>query len=352
MIGKWMQVCALTAMAGFGSATALAQSKYNFQPPQSAVAQQIYDLHVIILWICVVIFIGVFGVMLYSIVKHRKSVGHAAAHFHENTTVEILWTVIPLFVLLIMMVPATKVLLAMRDTSAPAMTVKVTGYQWKWSYEYLQGEGDGIRFFSTLATPRDQIESGAPKGLNYLLEVDNPLVVPVGRKVRILTTAQDVIHSWWVPALGVKQDANPGFIRDTWFKADREGTFRGQCVELCGKEHGFMPVVVEVVSPEKYAQWVAGQKKKAAAAGAAGSGPVDGKAVYEKACQACHATGVAAAPKYGDKAAWQARIKQGQDKLYANALKGIRGMPAKGGAPDLADAQVKAAVDHLVAAAQ
>jgi cytochrome c oxidase subunit 2 len=349
MIVKWTRAGLVTAMASLASTVACAEMRFNLQPPQTAVAREVYDLHMVILWICVAIFVGVFAVMLYSIVKHRKSVGHQAVHFHENTSVEIAWTVIPFVILVAMAVPATKALLAMRDTSAPEMTVKVTGYQWRWGYEYLLGEGEGIRFLSALATPRDQIEGRAPKGTNYLLEVDNPMVVPVGKKVRLLITSQDVIHSWWVPAFAIKQDANPGFIRDAWFRADKEGTYRGQCVELCGKEHAFMPIVVEVVSPEKYAQWVAGQKQKMAAATAA-SGPVDGKAVYDKVCQVCHASGVAAAPKYGDKSAWAPRIKEGQDALYDHALKGIRGMPPKGGSPDLSDAQVKAAVDYIVAA--
>ncbi len=282
-------------MIGIWTLTAAAQTRVDFQTPQSPVARDVYDLHLIILTICAVIFIGVFGVMLYSIINHRKSVGHKAAHFHENTTVEVIWTVIPLFVLVLMMIPATKTLLNMRDASSPDMTIKVTGYQWKWGYEYLQGEGQGIHFYSNLATPREQIEGASAKGQNYLLEVDNPLVVPVGKKVRILTTGADVIHSWWVPALGVKQDANPGFIRDTWFKADKPGVYRGQCTELCGKDHGFMPVVVHVVTADKYAAWVAGQKKTMAAA------VVDpnkkwtldelkarGAKVYASNCVACH----------------------------------------------------------------
>ncbi|UCF77504.1 MAG: cytochrome c oxidase subunit II [Betaproteobacteria bacterium] len=282
-------------MTGLWSIAAAAQSKVDFQTPQSPVARDVYDLHLIILGICVVIFVGVFGVMLYSIINHRKSVGHKAAHFHENTTVEIIWTIIPLFVLVLMMIPATKTLLTMRDASSPDMTIKVTGYQWKWGYEYLQGEGEGIRFYSTLITPRDQIEGRAAKGQNYLLEVDNPVVVPVGKKVRVLTTAQDVIHSWWVPALGVKQDANPGFIRDTWFKADTPGVYRGQCTELCGKDHGFMPVVVHAVTPEKYAAWVADQKKMmvATAVDPNKQWTLDelkarGAKVYSANCVACH----------------------------------------------------------------
>lgn len=295
MSGRWTNSLAVGLMTGLWSLAAAAQSKIDFQTPQSPVARDVYDLHLIILGICVVIFVGVFGVMLYSIIKHRKSVGHKAAHFHENTTVEIIWTITPLFVLVLMMIPATKTLLTMRDASAPDMTIKATGYQWKWGYEYLQGEGEGIRFYSTLTTPRDQIEGRAAKGQNYLLEVDNPVVVPVGRKVRVLTTAQDVIHSWWVPALGVKQDANPGFIRDAWFKADSPGIYRGQCTELCGKDHGFMPIVVHAVTPEKYAAWVAGQKKMmvATAVDPNKQWTLDelnarGAKVYSANCVACH----------------------------------------------------------------
>jgi cytochrome c oxidase subunit 2 len=263
-------VAALTPLSGL----AWAQAKYNLQEPQTEIARQMYDLHTVILVICLVIFVGVFGMMFYSVIKHRKSVGHQAAHFHENATVEIIWTVIPFFILIGMAWPATQSLLAMKDTSSPDLTVKVTGYQWKWSYEYLKGEGDlsgvadGVMFYSTLATSHDQIYGSAPKGENYLLEVDNPLVVPVGKKVRVLITANDVLHAWWVPAFGVKQDAVPGFIRDTWFRVDKAGTYRGQCAELCGKEHGFMPIVVVAMEQKEFADWAAKQKTASAAAGA------------------------------------------------------------------------------------
>jgi cytochrome c oxidase subunit 2 len=263
-------VAALMPLSGL----AWAQAKYNLQEPQTEIARQMYDLHTVILVICLVIFVGVFGMMFYSVIKHRKSVGHQAAHFHENATVEIIWTVIPFFILIGMAWPATQSLLAMKDTSSPDLTVKVTGYQWKWSYEYLKGEGDlsgvadGVMFYSTLATPHDQIYGSAAKGENYLLEVDNPLVVPVGKKVRVLITANDVLHAWWVPAFGVKQDAVPGFIRDTWFRVDKAGTYRGQCAELCGKEHGFMPIVVVAMEQKEFADWAAKQKTASAAAGA------------------------------------------------------------------------------------
>src|SRR5690349_13994845 len=220
---------------------------YNLQDPVTPIAREMYALHNYIVWICVAIFIGVFGVMGYALVKHRKSVGHQAAHFHENTLVEVVWTVIPFLILLFMAWPATKTILQMKDTSAPDLTIKVTGYQWKWNYDYLQ---DGFSYYSNLATPLAQRENREPKGENYLLEVDNPMVVPVNAKVRLVITANDVIHAWWIPAFGVKQDAIPGFVRDTWFKAEKVGVYRGQCAELCGKEHGYMPIVVEVKSPE------------------------------------------------------------------------------------------------------
>jgi cytochrome c oxidase subunit 2 len=281
-------------------------SRYNLQPPVTGIAREIYDLHLVMLGICLAIFVIVFGVMFYSIWKHRKSVGAKAAQFHENTTIEILWTVIPFVILVAMAWPATKVVLAVKDTANADVTIKATGYQWKWGYDYLKGEGEGISFLSALATPRDQIDGTAQKGEQYLLEVDNPVVVPVGKKVRILTTANDVIHSWWIPAFGAKQDAIPGFVRDTWFRAEKEGTYRGQCVELCGKDHAFMPIVVEVVSAEKYAAWVGDQKKKMAAAAEDPNKEwqladlvARGEKVYAANCVACHqATGAGVPPAF------------------------------------------------------
>ncbi len=275
--------------------TAMAPARYNLQHPATKVAADIYDLHTLMMWIIVVVFVLVFSVMFYSVFAHRKSVGHKAEQFHENTTVEIVWTIIPAIILLGMAWPATKTLLAMKDTTSADITIKATGYQWKWGYDYLKGDGEGISFLSSLATPYDQIYNNEKKGEHYLLEVDNPLVVPVGKKVRVLTTANDVIHAWWVPAFGVKQDAIPGFVRDTWFKAETEGTYRGQCAELCGKEHGFMPIVVNVLSAEKYAAWVGDQKKKMAAAADDPNKAWDlaemkarGEKVYAANCVACH----------------------------------------------------------------
>src|SRR6478672_317984 len=270
MTSKLRRLIAAIAAAPGAAFAAELPSQLNLQPPQTPIAEQIYDLHTLIMWIILAIFVLVFGVMAIAIVKHRKSVGHKAEQFHENTTVEIIWTIVPFVILIGMAYPATKTIIAMKDTSNPDITIKATGYQWKWGYDYLQ---EGISFYSNLSTPRDQIdghnEEARKNNPNYLLEVDNPVVVPTGKKVRIITTANDVIHAWWVPALGVKQDAIPGFVRDTWFRAERPGIYRGQCAELCGKDHGFMPIVVEVVEPEKYNQWVAAQKKTATVAAAA-----------------------------------------------------------------------------------
>lgn len=274
---------------------AQAEMRYNLQEPVTELGQKVYDLHLLMTIVCIAIFVVVFGIMFYSVFAHRKSLGYKAASFHENTTVEILWTIVPVFILLGMAWPATKTILAMRDTSNPDITVKATGYQWKWGYDYLKGEGEGISFTSNLSTGQGQIRNEASKGQDYLLEVDNALVVPVNKKVRILTTANDVIHAWWVPALAVKQDAIPGFIRDTWFRAEKEGVYRGQCAELCGKDHGFMPIVVNVVSEQKYAEWVSEQKKKMAAAADDPSKvySIDelkdrGAKVFAANCAACH----------------------------------------------------------------
>ena len=291
MTSKWQRA----VMAGTAWAASLpvrAEYAYNLQVPASKVAQDVFQLHNLIMLVCLGIFIVVFGAMFYSLLKHRKSVGHKAANFHENTTVEVIWTVIPFVILMGMAYPAARVVIDMKDTSNPDMSIKVTGYQWKWGYTYLN---DGVSFYSTLSTPRDQIEGTAAKGENYLLEVDEPMVVPVGKRVRLLITANDVLHSWWVPALGAKQDAIPGFIRDSWFKADKIGTYRGQCVELCGKDHGFMPIVVEVVSEADYQAWV--EKKKGAASSAVADNDktfeqaelmARGEKIYAGNCAACH----------------------------------------------------------------
>ena len=276
----------------------------NLQPPVTRIASEIYDLHTWMMVVCVIIFVAVFGVMFYSVFAHRRSRGHKAATFHESTAVELAWTIVPFLIVIGMALPATKTVVAMKDTSNADITIKATGMQWKWGYDYLKGEGEGISFLSNLSTPRAQVGSPgvAPteaRGENYLIEVDNEVVVPVGKKVRMVLTANDVIHAWTIPAFGVKQDAIPGFVRDTWFKSEKIGTYRGQCAELCGKEHAFMPIVVKVVSDADYATWVAGKKKDMAALADDPSKvwtidelKTKGEKIYSTNCIVCHqATG-------------------------------------------------------------
>ena len=268
----------------------------NLHPPVTRIAQAQHDLHWMMLIICTVIFIAVFAVMFYSMWKHRKSKGAKSADFHESVKVELAWTIVPFIIVILMALPATKVLVAQKDTTNADVTVKATGYQWKWGYEYLAGEGEGIQFLSTLdASQRAMSDAGKPEGNDYLLKVDHALVVPVGKKIRVITTANDVIHSFMVPAFGIKQDAIPGFVRDTWFRAEKVGDFYGQCAELCGKEHAYMPIHVKVMSAVDYTAWVNEQKKLLAAAA---DDPnkvwtkedliARGQKVYDSNCAACH----------------------------------------------------------------
>ena len=268
----------------------------DLHEPVTRIAADQRMLHYGVLGVCVVIFVAVFGVMFYSILKHRKSVGHKSANFHESVAVEIAWTVVPFLIVIAMGAAATRTVVAMKDTSNADLTIKATGYQWKWGYDYLKGEGEGIGFISTLdPAQRAMSDEGKPQGDDYLLKVDHPLVVPVDKKIRIITTADDVIHAWMVPAFGVKQDAIPGFVRDTWFRAEKTGDFYGQCAELCGKEHAYMPIHVKVLAAAEYSQWVEGQKKAMAALA---DDPTKewkleeliarGEKVYAANCQACH----------------------------------------------------------------
>ena len=285
-----------------------AVNQLNLHPPVTQIAVEQHWLHWFMLILCTVIFIAVFAVMFYSIWKHRKSVGHKPASFHESVTVEVVWTIVPFIIVILMALPATKVLVAQKDTTNADLTVKVTGYQWKWGYDYIKGEGEGISFISTLDNSHRELSNSGAKGQplpdNYLLKVDNPLVVPVGKKVRVITTANDVIHAFAVPSFGIKQDAIPGFVRDTWFRAEKTGDFYGQCQELCGKEHAYMPIHVKVVSAEDYAKWVEGEKKKMAAklddpskVWALNDIVARGEKVYAANCAACHqATGKGAGP--------------------------------------------------------
>jgi cytochrome c oxidase subunit 2 len=282
-----------------------AVNQLNLHPPVTKIAEEQQWLHWMMMILCTVIFIAVFAVMFYSIWKHRKSTGHKPANFHESVTVEIIWTIVPFVIVILMALPATKVLVAQKDTTNADLTIKATGFQWKWGYDYLKGEGEGIGFVSTLdSTHRAMSDAGKPEGDNYLLKVDNPLVVPVGKKIRVITTANDVIHAFMVPAFGIKQDAIPGFVRDTWFRAEKTGDFYGQCAELCGKEHAYMPIHVKVVSAEDYTKWVDGEKKKLAAKADDPSKVwtqadlvARGEKVYAANCAACHqANGKGAGP--------------------------------------------------------
>lgn len=266
----------------------------NMHRGVTPISKDIYNLHMTAIFVCACIGIVVFGIMFYTLIYHRKSRGHKAATFHENLTLEIIWSIIPFVILVALAIPATKVLMRMEDNSDSDVTIKVVGYQWKWQYQYLD---EGISFFSVLSTPYSQINNQEPKNLWYLLEVDKPLVVPVNKKIRFLVTSNDVVHSWWVPELGFKRDAIPGFMNEAWAKIEKPGTYRGQCAELCGINHGFMPIVVEAVSPEDYAKWVDAQPKM----NQAGTPPELikpdmsredlmklGKQQYETNCSACH----------------------------------------------------------------
>jgi len=274
---------------------AAAEFGLNMRRGVTDISNEIYGLHMMVLYICIIIAIVVFGAMFYSMFKHRKSKGYKAATFHESTLVEILWTIIPFAVLIAMVIPATKTLVAMEDNSASDLTIKVTGYQWKWKYEYMDGDAKGVSFFSSLSTPRDQIENKAEKGENYLLEADNPLVIPTNKKVRFLITANDVLHAWWVPDFAVKQDAVPGFVNEAWAIVNEPGMYRGQCAELCGKDHGFMPINVVAMDEGAYLDWAAEQKSAAEALANAADKEwtkeeliAKGEQVYAKACVSCH----------------------------------------------------------------
>ena len=277
------------------SGNALADYQMNLSPGVTTFSRGAYDIHQMVMWICVVIGAIVFGAMIYSIINHRKSKGAVAADFHENTTIEIIWTVIPFLILIVMAIPATKVLLAMEDMSNSEMSIKVTGYQWKWHYDYME---EDINFFSNISTPDAlslKTNKNVTKDETYLLDVDRKLVVPTNTKVRLLFTSNDVIHSWWIPAFGLKKDTIPGFINEGWINVPEPGVYRGKCAELCGANHGFMPVVVEAKSKKDYAAWVAEQKQAAAVVAAAAEKTwtmaelmSHGEKVYTTSCGACH----------------------------------------------------------------
>ncbi|WP_232055277.1 cytochrome c oxidase subunit II [Vibrio taketomensis] len=289
---RTMEVIAAT----WATSSPAQENALNMTQGVTQISQEVYDLHMLIFYICCAIAFVVFGAMFYSIYKHRKSKGAVAAHFHESTKVEIIWTVIPIIILVAMAIPATKTLIAMEDTSQSDLTIKVTGSQWKWHYSYFDQE---IEFYSLLATSQNQIDGVEAKGAHYLLEVDNPLVLPINRKVRFLLTSDDVIHSWWVPDFAVKKDTIPGFINEAWTKIDEPGIYRGQCAELCGRAHGFMPIVVHAMTESDYESWVSEKQAELALAKEQAQAALSsvlnleesmqiGEQIYTDRCAVCH----------------------------------------------------------------
>ena len=331
------------------STLAVAEYGLNLPPPATEIAHEVYNLHMLIMLVCVAIGVVVFGAMFWSIVMHRKSRGHKAAKFHESTTIEIIWTAVPFLILVGMAIPSTATLIKMDDTKNADLVIKVTGYQWKWQYEYMDQD---VNFFSNMSTPRDQIEGNATKGKDYLLEVDNPLVIPTGKKVRFLLTANDVLHAWWVPQLAVKKDAIPGFINEIWAKVDEPGIFRGQCAELCGKDHGYMPIVVQAVSDDDFKKWIS-VKKSEMVASAADSGKVwskddlmkRGEKVYQ-ACAACHGPTGAGVPGVFP-ALTGSKLAAGPVNAHINiVLKGKPGTAMQAYASQMNDADIAAVVTY------
>jgi len=344
-------VAALSGIAlAMSAGGAFADWEVNMPRGVTEISNTVYDLHMLIFWICVVIGIVVFGAMFYSIVKHRKSRGVQAAQFHESTTVEILWTLVPFLILVGMAIPATKTLIAMEDTSNADMTIKVTGYQWKWHYDYMD---EGIDFFSNLATPRAAIENRADKGEHYLLDVDNPIVVPVNKKIRFLVTANDVIHAFWVPDLAMKKDAIPGFVNELWTRIDEPGVYRGQCAELCGKDHGFMPIVVVAMEENEYLDWAAEQKAAREAELMASDkewGLSDlmarGEKIYNTNCAACHQAGGEGMPGVFPAIKGSA-VATGEVKGHVDlVMNGVPGTAMAAFGPQLSDVDLAAVITY------
>jgi len=314
------------------------------------ISARVYGLHMLIFWICVIIGVVVFAVMFYSIFKHRKSQGAKPASFHENTAVEVVWTLIPFLILIGMAIPATRTLIAMEDTSGSDITVKVTGYQWKWHYEYIDQD---VGFFSNLATPREQILGLEEKGEHYLLEVDNPMVVPVGKRVRILLTANDVIHAWWVPDLAVKKDAIPGFINEMWTQINEPGIYRGQCAELCGRDHAYMPIVVVALEEAAWETWLneqrAGQEAEQALASAE-LGFDDlmarGQRIHESQCAACHQVNGEGIPNVFP-AIRGSEVATGSIDAHLDVvIKGVPGTAMAAFGPQLSDVDLAAVITY------
>jgi len=346
----------LSALLVLLPVAACAEWTTNMPRGVTPISREIYDLHMTIFWICVVIATIVFGIMTYALIFHRKSRGAKAAEFHEHTSLEIVWATIPFVILLVMAVPATRVLMAMDNSDEAAVTIKVTGHQWKWQYNYLD---EGIGFYSNLSTPYEQIQNpNVKKGRWYLLEVDNPLVVPINKKIRFLVTSSDVIHSWWVPELGIKRDAIPGFIHEAWARIEKPGIYRGQCAELCGINHAYMPIVVKAVTNREFDAWV--QSKRGPVAGAKKAAPVDinkkfsrkelvvqGKKVYGKYCAACHKPdGSGQPPMFPALKASSIAVGKPISRHIDRVLHGVQGTSMQPFASQLSDQEIAAVVTY------
>lgn len=358
MYGGWLILAAMSHVF----AKAADPWQMNMYQGVTPIGHAMYDLHMIAIYVCAAIGIVVYGVMVYAIWKHRKSKGHQAAHFHENLKLEIIWTLIPFLILVGLAVPATRVLIQMDNTKDSDITVKIVGSQWKWQYQYLN---EGISFYSNLATPYEQIQNKVPKGQWYLLEVDKPLVLPVHKKIRFLVTSQDVIHSWWVPELGVKRDAIPGFMYESWAWIEKPGTYRGQCTELCGINHGFMPIVVQAVEEDAYQQWLASQKPVTAPSvpeakntptGSSQPTPAAmsqeqlmklGKQKYRQACMVCHAAnGRGMPPVYPALKGSSVSIGKPISRHINVVLHGVAGSAMQGYHDQLTDQEIAAIVTY------
>ncbi|MHB1221730.1 MAG: cytochrome c oxidase subunit II [Gammaproteobacteria bacterium] len=332
------------------SGSVFANSNYNLTPGVSPISHDVYELHMTVLWICVVIGAIVFGAMFYAMYYHRKSRGAKAANFHSHTWLEITWTIIPCLILIAMAIPATKVLLNMNNNDQEAVTIKITGYQWKWHYEYLE---DNLSFFSDLSTPQDQIHNKAPKGPHYLREVDHPLVLPIHQKIRFLITSNDVNHAWWVPDFGVKRDAISGIINEGWTVIDKPGTYRGQCAELCGINHSFMPIVVIALPEQAYKDWVAKQKGQATAGEADTNREwtlkelmAQGEQTFNKICAACHqVTGLGTPPTFP--ALKGSKVATGPlDKHVETVMNGVSGTAMQAFKTQLSDVELASAITY------
>jgi cytochrome c oxidase subunit II len=353
---KLKSLFSVIILSMFGNIAFADLPRFNMHYGVTSVSRDIFDLHMTIFWICVAIGIVVFGVLFYSLIMHRKSRGFKPAQFHEHPILEIIWAIVPLVILVIMAIPATLVLIKMDNTDNATITIKITGFQWKWKYDYLD---QGISFFSSLKTPYAQIYNQEKKGEHYLLEVDKELVVPINEKIRFLITANDVIHSWWVPQLGVKKDAIPGFIHETWAKIDKPGIYRGQCAELCGVNHGFMPIVVKAVTKAEFDQWVIAQRGTETKQQDATMQPVDqktytanelmkmGETDYNKYCSACHQiNGMGVPPIYPALKASSVVVGRSIDRHINKVLKGVPGTAMQAFATQLSDTEIAAIVTY------